>query len=89
MIREGVVENISAIFGLHTVHRYPRGTVGSRPGKFLAGCGSFKAVIKGKGGHASAPHDSIDPILAASTSIISLQNIVSREIDPLDSQVRT
>ncbi|KAL8518934.1 hypothetical protein ACS0TY_010045 [Phlomoides rotata] len=87
MIKEGVVDKISAILGLHTVHMYPSGTVGSRPGKFLAGCGSFKAVIKGKGGHASAPHDSIDPILAASTSIISLQNIVSREIDPLDSQV--
>ncbi|KAH6809546.1 hypothetical protein C2S51_027329 [Perilla frutescens var. frutescens] len=80
MIRDGAVENVSAIFGLHTVHRYPRGTVASRPGKFLAGCGSFKAVV-----HAPAPPH--DPILAASISIISLQNIVSREIDPLDSQV--
>ncbi|KAI3467470.1 hypothetical protein Pfo_024133 [Paulownia fortunei] len=87
MVREGVLENVSAIFGLHTVHRYPGGTVASRPGKFLAGCGSFKAVIRGKGGHASAPQDSVDPVLAASTSVISLQNIVSRETDPLDSQV--
>ncbi|XP_057774703.1 IAA-amino acid hydrolase ILR1-like 1 isoform X2 [Salvia miltiorrhiza] len=77
MVREGAVENVSAILGLHTVHGYPLGAVASRPGKFLAGCGSFKAVI---GGHA-------DAILAASTSIISLQNIVSRETDPLDSQV--
>lgn len=72
---------------MHTVYRYPAGTVASRPGRFLAGCGSFKAVIRGRGGNAAAPHGSIDPILAASASIVSLQNIVSRETDPLDSQV--
>lgn len=82
MVREGVVENVSAILGLHTVHGYPRGAVASRPGRFLAGCGSFKAVIQG---HANADL----PVLAASTSIISLQNIISRETDPLDSQVTT
>ncbi|KAL2543124.1 IAA-amino acid hydrolase ILR1-like 2 [Abeliophyllum distichum] len=87
MIREGVLDNVNAILGLHVFNKYPSGTVASRPGPFLAGCGSFKAVIRGKGGHASFPHESIDPILAASTSIISLQNIVSRETDPLDSQV--
>ncbi|KAK9277598.1 hypothetical protein L1049_007143 [Liquidambar formosana] len=87
MIQEGVLENVEAIFGLHTVHRYPIGVVASRPGEFLAGCGGFKAKIRGKGGHAAIPQDSIDPILAVSTSVISLQNIVSREIDPLDSQV--
>ncbi|CAI0386479.1 unnamed protein product [Linum tenue] len=63
------------------------GSVASRPGQFLAGCGSFKAKITGKGGHAAIPQNSIDPIIAASSSVISLQNIVSREADPLDSQV--
>ncbi|KAF3975739.1 hypothetical protein CMV_001030 [Castanea mollissima] len=87
MIKEGVLENVEAIFGLHLVQRYPVGVVASRPGEFLAGCGSFKAKISGKGGHAAIPQQSIDPILAVSTSVISLQNIVSREIDPLDSQV--
>lgn len=87
MIKEGVLNNVEAIFGMHLVHQYPVGVVASRPGAFLAGCGSFKAEISGKGGHAAIPHHSIDPILAASTSVISLQNIVSREVDPLDSQV--
>lgn len=87
MIEEGVLENVEAIFGLHLVHRYPFGAVASRPGEFLAGCGSFKAKISGKGGHAAIPQNSIDPILAAATSVVSLQSIVSREIDPLDSQV--
>lgn len=81
MIKAGVVDNVSAILGLHTIHLYRRGTVASRPGRFLAGCGSFKAVIR------RPPHSVVDPILAASASIISLQNIVSRETDPLDSQV--
>ncbi|KAI4328286.1 hypothetical protein L6164_020652 [Bauhinia variegata] len=87
MIQEQVLENVDAIFGMHVVTQYPTGMVASRPGNFLAGCGSFKAKINGKGGHAGIPQQSIDPVLAASTSVISLQNIVSREADPLDSQV--
>lgn len=88
MIQEQVLEGVGAIFGLHLVTQYPLGVVASRPGEFLAGCGSFKAKIKGKGGLAGIPHYCLDPVLAASTSVISLQNIVSREADPLDSQVK-
>ncbi|XP_042499082.1 IAA-amino acid hydrolase ILR1-like 1 [Macadamia integrifolia] len=87
MMEEGALENVEAIFGMHVVHRYGIGTVASRPGEFLAGCGSFKAEIKGKGGHAASPQESIDPVLAASASVVSLQHIVSRETDPLQSQV--
>ncbi|XP_049404393.1 IAA-amino acid hydrolase ILR1-like 4 [Solanum stenotomum] len=87
MIDEGVLENVEAIFGMHLVHKYSSGVVASRPGEFLAGCGSFKATIRGKGGHAAIPQDTVDPILAASTAVISLQSIVSREADPLESQV--
>lgn len=88
MIKEGVLENVEAIFGLHLVLSSDSRVIASRPGEFLAGCGSFKAVIHGKGGHAAVPQDSVDPILAVSASIISLQHIVSRESDPLDSPVR-
>ncbi|XVE75109.1 hypothetical protein DITRI_Ditri12bG0070600 [Diplodiscus trichospermus] len=87
MIKEAVLENVEAIFGLHLVHVYPAGVVATRPKEFLAGCGSFKATITGKGGHAAIPQHTIDPILAASTAVISLQNIVSRETDPFDSLV--
>ncbi|KAK8613286.1 hypothetical protein V6N13_101053 [Hibiscus sabdariffa] len=87
MIKESVLENVEAIFGLHLVYEYPAGVVATRPKEFLAGCGGFKATIRGKGGHAAIPQHTIDPILATSAAIISLQNIVSREIDPLDSQV--
>ncbi|GKC74627.1 IAA-amino acid hydrolase ILR1-like protein 4 [Tanacetum coccineum] len=61
----------------------------SRSGTILAGSGVFKAVITRKGGHAAIPQHSIDPILAASNVVVSLQHLVSREADPLDSQVNS
>ncbi|KAG1346387.1 IAA-amino acid hydrolase ILR1-like 1 [Cocos nucifera] len=63
--------------------------VASRPGPILAGSGFFKAVISGKGGHGALPQETIDPILAASNVVVSLQHLVSRETDPMDSQVVT
>ena len=67
MIREGVLEKVEAILGLHISTSFPIGSVAGKPKEFLAGCGSFKAKISGKGGHAAIPQKSIDPILAAST----------------------
>ncbi|RLN25351.1 IAA-amino acid hydrolase ILR1-like 1 [Panicum miliaceum] len=89
MIEAGAVENIEAIFGLHVADSVPIGVLASRPGPIMAGSGFFEAVISGKGGHAALPHHTIDPILAASNVIVSLQQLVSREADPLDSQVVT
>ncbi|RDY14501.1 IAA-amino acid hydrolase ILR1-like 4 [Mucuna pruriens] len=85
----GVLDNVSAIFGLHIMPNVPVSEVASRSGPLLAGSGSFEAIISGKGGHAAIPQLSIDPILAASNVIISLQHLVSREADPLDPQVVT
>ncbi|XP_031268611.1 IAA-amino acid hydrolase ILR1-like 4 [Pistacia vera] len=89
IIDAGVLENVKAIFGLHVSPDIPVGQVASRPGPLLAGSGFFEAVISGKGGHAAIPQHSIDPILAASNVIVSLQHLISREADPLDSQVVT
>jgi IAA-amino acid hydrolase len=89
MLDEGVLENIKAIFGLHVAPELELGKVSSRAGPLLAGSGKFEAVITGKGGHAAIPQHAVDPIVAASNVIVSLQNIVSREADPLDSQVVT
>ncbi|CAI9114260.1 OLC1v1014938C1 [Oldenlandia corymbosa var. corymbosa] len=89
IIEEGALENVKAIFGLHVDPSLPVGEVEGRSGPLLAGSGFFEAVISGKGGHAAIPQHSIDPILAASNVIVSLQHLVSREADPLDSQVIT
>ncbi|XP_043721273.1 IAA-amino acid hydrolase ILR1-like 4 [Telopea speciosissima] len=89
MIEAGALENVDVIFGLHVATDVPIGSVASRPGPTMAGSGFFEAVISGKGGHAAIPQHTIDPILAASNVIVSLQHLVSREADPLDSQVVT
>ncbi|XAR49966.1 hypothetical protein NMG60_11004158 [Bertholletia excelsa] len=89
MVDAGVLEKVEAIFGLHLASDLPIGQVDSKSGSLLAGSGFFEAVISGKGGHAAIPQHSIDPILAASNVIVSLQHLVSREADPLDSQVVT
>ncbi|XP_061356607.1 IAA-amino acid hydrolase ILR1-like 4 [Gastrolobium bilobum] len=89
ILDSGALENVTAIFGLHVYPDYPIGEVASRSGPLLAGSGFFEAIISGKGGHAALPHHSIDPIYAASNVIVSLQHLVSREADPLDSKVVT
>ncbi|KAM1508622.1 hypothetical protein ACFX10_017901 [Malus domestica] len=89
MVDEGALENVGAIFGLHVAANHPIGSVASRSGPFFAASGFFEAVISGKGGHAAIPQHTIDPILAASYVIVSLQHLVSREANPLDSQVVT
>ncbi|CAN1730157.1 IAA-amino acid hydrolase ILR1-like 6, partial [Linum perenne] len=80
MIADGALEDVEAIFALHVSHEHPTSIIGSRPGPLLAGCGFFRAVI-------SNTVPTSHPILAASAAIISLQGIVSREANPLDSQV--
>ncbi|KAH0451283.1 hypothetical protein IEQ34_018582 [Dendrobium chrysotoxum] len=89
MIEAGAVDNVDAIFGFHVTTDTPIGKVASRPGPVMAASGFFEAVISGKGGHAAIPQHTIDPIVAASNVIVSLQHLVSREADPLDSQVVT
>ncbi|CAL5041169.1 unnamed protein product [Urochloa decumbens] len=94
MIEDGALAGVEAIFAVHVSHQHPTSIIGSRTGALLAGCGFFKAVIRA--GDAPPPPEhhhhhrrqpAADPILAASSTIISLQSLVSREADPLDSQV--
>ncbi|CAL5049842.1 unnamed protein product [Urochloa decumbens] len=94
MIEDGALEGVEAIFAVHVSHQHPTSIIGSRTGALLAGCGFFKAVIRGRDAppppehhHHQRRQPAADPILAASSTIISLQSLVSREADPLDSQV--
>ncbi|XP_057455274.1 IAA-amino acid hydrolase ILR1-like 4 [Lotus japonicus] len=91
ILDSGALENVSAIFGLHMAPTplLQVGEAASRSGPVMAGSGHFEAIISGRGGHAAIPHSTIDPVLAASSVIISLQQLVSREADPLDSEVVT
>lgn len=88
MIADGALENVEAIFAVHVSHQNPSGTICSRSGPLLAGCGFFKAVISANRGTGESHQlRRADTVLAASAAVISLQGIVSREANPLDSQV--
>ncbi|BAF13742.1 IAA-amino acid hydrolase ILR1-like 4 [Oryza sativa Japonica Group] len=87
VLKEGVLDDTQTIFAVHVATDLPAGVVGSRPGPFLAGSARFTATITGKGGHAAEPHLAVDPIVAASSAVLSLQQIVARETNPLQGAV--
>ncbi|CAJ1974497.1 unnamed protein product [Sphenostylis stenocarpa] len=87
MIKEGVLQDVEAIFALHIDPTTPTGAIASIPGALTAAGCQFEAKIEGVGGHAAAPHMNVDPVLATSFAILALQQLVSRETDPLHSQV--
>jgi amidohydrolase len=76
------------VLGQH-VMPLPAGTVGTRVGAFASAADSFRVTIYGRGGHASQPHRTIDPVLMAAHIVVRLQSIVSREVDPRDAAVVT
>ncbi|XP_043712441.1 IAA-amino acid hydrolase ILR1-like 5 [Telopea speciosissima] len=87
MIKEGALGEAEAIFGMHVTYRKPTGSIESIAGPALAAVCIFEAKIEGRGGHAAMPQRNVDPVLAASFAILSLQHLISRETDPLHSQV--
>ena len=87
MINERVLEGVNAIFAIHLYSSLSFGTLGYNPGPILAAGDFFDVKITGKGGHGGLPHLAVDPIVIAANSISSLQTIVSREIDPVESGV--
>ncbi|WP_457628025.1 M20 family metallopeptidase [Persephonella sp.] len=91
LVEEGVLENpdVSAIFGLHVFPELPAGKVGTRIGHFMASSDVFTIKIKGKGAHASRPHQGVDSVLVAAQVINTLHHIVSRKVDPLHPAVLT
>ncbi|MBI4852541.1 MAG: amidohydrolase [Acidobacteria bacterium] len=91
MIEEGVLESpkVDAAFGIHLWNGLPVGTVGVINGPVMASVDEFNIVVKGRGGHGAMPHQTIDAILAACQIVTSLQTVVSRNVNPLDSAVVT
>jgi len=89
MIGDGVLETpkVHAAFGIHLWNDLPVGTVGIMPGPVMASVDQFEIEILGRGGHAAAPHQTIDPVLIAAHVITGLQSLVSRRRDPLDAGV--
>jgi len=74
---------------LHVDSTLAAGRVGYRAGYALANVDSVDVTMKGKGGHGSAPHTTVDPIVQAAHLVMDLQSIVSREIKPIEPAVIT
>ncbi len=91
MIKEGVLENPkpASIIGQHVHPLIPVGTVGFRPGLMMASCDELEISIKGKGGHGAVPQNCIDPVLISAHLLVSLQQVVSRFLDPTIPSVLT
>jgi len=90
MMREqGVLldPKVQQIFALHVAGTIPVGTLASREGTLLAATSSIKILVKGKGGHAAAPHHTNDPVVTGSKIVVELQTLVSRELNPLEPGV--
>jgi amidohydrolase len=89
MVEQGAMQGVDGVIGLHLISGYPQGRVGVRAGAVFASADRIEFIVKGKGGHAAMPDQSIDPIVAAAQIITALQTLISRETSPFSPAVIT
>ena len=89
MIKDGLMDRfgIEQVYGMHNGPGIPIGAFAIRPGPIMAATDELNVTIHGHGGHASRPHKCIDSVLVGAQLITALQQIVSRNVDPLESAV--
>ncbi|MEJ1089813.1 amidohydrolase [Microbacterium sp. Mu-80] len=91
MLDDGALDRFprpDIVLGQH-VTPLPAGVIGVRPGPQMSASDGLQVVLHGRGGHGSRPHSTIDPIVMAAATIMRLQTVVSREVDPHDLAVVT
>ena len=92
MLQEGILEahgKVDRAFAIHITSVVPTGFVTCRPGTILASSDEFRIVITGGGGHASMPHDAVDPVPVACEIVTALQAMVTRRVPAFDPAVVT
>ena len=89
MCKDGLMErwSIQEVYSMHNMPDFPVGEFAIRSGALLAAADDFSLIITGRGGHAAAPHEAIDPNIAAAHVILALQSVASRVVDPLGQVV--
>ena len=89
MVEDGLMERfgIQQVFGMHTSPNHELGKFAICAGPMMAACDKFTIEITGKGSHAARPHEGVDPVVVAAQTIMALQTIASRSIDPVDAVV--
>jgi len=85
MIAEGVLNDPrpEVVIAQHVINTLDAGKVGFKPGAYMASTDEIFITVRGKGGHAATPAQVVDPILVASHIVVALQQIVSRNADPV------
>jgi amidohydrolase len=89
MIEAGILGGVDVAFGLHVSSAHPTGTVAVREGAFMGSTDRLTIHVRGQGGHAALPHQTIDATLVASHLVVALQSIISRNLDPAETGVIT
>lgn len=89
IVASGVLDGIDAIYGLHVWPTLPTGQIGVRAGAMMAASDHVEVTIHGKASHAAMPHKGVDAIVAAGQFITAVQDIISRQINPLYPTVLT
>ena len=91
MIADGLFQRFpcDAIFALHNLPGEEEGQIMVKPGPITAAVDIATITVQGVGGHGAIPHKSVDPVVAASSLVMALQSIVSRNLDPHDPAVLT
>ncbi len=84
MIKDGALEKPrpAAIFGQHVHPPLPAGTVGFRPGIYMASTDELYLTIRGRGGHGAMPHQAVDPVVITAQVVTAIQQLISRQTDP-------
>jgi amidohydrolase len=90
MINDGLLDPLpDAAFALHIMPNSPHGRIAGKPGAMLAAADQFDITINGKGGHASLPHDTADPVPAAAAIVTAIQAMVTRRFSAAEATVVT
>ncbi|MGE7594676.1 amidohydrolase [Peribacillus frigoritolerans] len=87
MVRAGALDGVDMIIGTHLLSTLPLGKIGLGYGPIMAGADTFNITLVGKGGHASQPELTVDPIAIGTQVVSNLQHIVSRYRDAQDALV--
>jgi amidohydrolase len=89
MVEEGALHGVDAVFGLHVDAYHDVGYVATRPGPMMAAADSFSLIVRGSGGHAARPQNTIDPIALSAHVVNAVQQVVSRRLNPTEPGVIT
>ncbi len=87
MVDAGVLDGVDMVIGTHLWLPLDAGRIGVSAGPLTAAPDTFAIEISGRGGHAAQPHLTVDPVPVAAQVILALQQLVSRETDPLHPAV--